>query len=442
MNKKRKRIVRIFTPKKYFWGMVILAAGIVVFVTKAAMAGPYRDSAHGNAGYGVNRASIDAEFAQYATGNCAHCHEMHASIEGVEPSPGGGPAPNVVFANSFNTGRTLNTYQETDNFCFYCHSYAPGPQVKNQDYSTTFGGAAGGSGPQSILEAFNQASYHNLYDIWSFLSTNPTYSPWFAKRGNPCSGCHNPHLAKRNWDSIQPGFPLLSAISLPGISENLWGESEVMATYLSYEAPFTSVSTLLREPAGVGDQDGSNTPDYVGFCTNCHNPDNIIQSTTLIRELKKINWKDTGLNQNKHGALSRDGTSSLREPFLTAAATKSNFILSCLDCHEPHGSANTMLLRRRINGEDLEGIITSTDAMSYACKRCHTDDLAAAAGTSEANRWQYVHHVTAAAPYPLGNCIDCHDTADGSTPIACGNCHGHGMDDSLMGAAATGRITF
>ena len=101
-----------------------------------------------------------------------------------------------------------------------------------------------------------------------------------------------------------------------------------------------------------------------------------------------------------------------------------------------------MLLRRRINGEDLEGIITSTDAMSYACKRCHTDDLAAAAGTSEANRWQYVHHVTAAAPYPLGNCIDCHDTADGSTPIACGNCHGHGMDDSLLGPAATGRITF
>ena len=28
------------------------------------------------------------------------------------------------------------------------------------------------------------------------------------------------------------------------------------------------------------------------------------------------------------------------------------------------------------------------------------------------------------------------------SPIACGNCHGHGMDDSILGASASGRVTF
>ena len=57
------------------------------------------------------------------------------------------------------------------------------------------------------MAAFNQASYHNLYDIWNFLSNNATYSAWFAKRGNPCSACHDSHLAKRNWDSRPARIP-------------------------------------------------------------------------------------------------------------------------------------------------------------------------------------------------------------------------------------------
>jgi hypothetical protein len=213
-----------------------------------------------------------------------------------------------------------------------------------------------------------------------------------------------------------------------------------MSGYFGYEAPFAFSNSL--EPAGVGVQDGSNTPDYVGFCTSCHNSDNIIWSTTLNRQLKVINWGDIGPNQNKHGNLSRDGTSSFREPYLTAGATKINFILSCLDCHEPHGSENTMLLRRRVNGENLEGVVDSTDTMSYACKRCHQDDLAAGAGTGETDRWEFVHHLAADAPYAQAVCTDCHVAADGSSPIACGLCHGHGMDDNAAPTQATGRITF
>jgi len=251
-------MIRTVAPQKYLWLIGFIAVGIICLAAPQALSGPYRDSAHGNSGYGVNRSTIDGKYAAYATGNCAHCHETHASFEGVEPQPVGGPAPHALFADALNTARTENLYLETDNFCFYCHNDNSGPQVRNQDYSTTFGGGNTGDGPQSIFAAFNQISYHNLYDIWSFLTTDPVFGAWFANIGNPCSGCHNSHLAKRNWDNGQPGFPLLSTISMPGISGSLWGETQVMSGYISYEAPYALAIT--REPAGVGDQDGGGHP--------------------------------------------------------------------------------------------------------------------------------------------------------------------------------------
>jgi hypothetical protein len=102
------------------------------------------------------------------------------------------------------------------------------------------------------------------------------------------------------------------------------------------------------------------------------------------------------------------------------------------------------MLRRRINGEDLEGVVSSIDNMGYACKRCHPDDLAAEAGTGEANRWEYIHHLAPDRPYAEQSCTSCH-SFDGNPPppIACGNCHGHGMDDSWVPEAIrSGRTTF
>lgn len=420
--------------------------GMICLVPTLVAAGSYRDSAHGNADYGVNRSSMDGRYAAYSTGNCSHCHELHASIGGSDPLPEGGPAPHALFAPAFNNERTQGPYLETDNFCFYCHSETTGQQVRNQNYSVTFGGGMAGSGPQAIRPAFNQLSYHNLYDIKVFLENSPTYSAWYARRGNPCSACHDPHRARRNWDSAQPGFPLVSAISRPG-SDSLWGETEVMADFFGYEAPYAF--GVDREPGGVGQEDGTNTPDYVTFCTSCHNADNEIWSTTLNRNLKRINWNDLGLNQNKHGKLTRDGSVSLREPYASAAVVKSNFVLSCLDCHEPHGSDNILLLRTRINGEELGGRIEFTTTLGLACARCHQDDLAASdaggsvVGTGEAGRWQYVHHQAADAPYPAaGECGVCHGPGGGSSPIDCGNCHGHGMTDSWVPTQGTGRITF
>lgn len=394
----------------------------------------------------------------YATGNCAHCHEMHASLAGVEPEPSGGaPSPYTVFADNFNSGAGAGSYLMTDNFCFYCHSASASVQaVLNADYGTTFGGASG-TLPQYIMEAFNQTSYHNLGDIHIFMTTGhgAAMAPWYTSSSNPCNACHNPHLAKRNYEDFTP--PLASAISKPSGHFSLWGESETMTDYSGYEPPYANVTTEAREPDGTvvtagGDSSGqaAKTPDYVGFCTDCHNTSTDIYSTTKGDKLIQIDWSSNG---DKHGAETRDGADNFRPPYSSAAM--SNMLLSCLDCHEPHGSSNIMLLRSRVNGEDMGRDVSTTNDMGALCQRCHTDDAAAEYGS--ADQWRYIHHEAGDAPYPgpPKRCSECHNTTAGyATPVEgpnqprihCGQCHFHGSDDSWMlgvrSEEVSGRTTF
>ncbi len=431
----------------------------VVVIAPPVQAASYRDSAHGSA---VDRPAMSG----YAIGNCAHCHEMHASLAGVEPEPSGGsPHPYTVFADNFTSGATAGSYLVTDNFCFYCHGegFEVVQAVANADYSTTFGGGSLGTLPQSILAAFNQTSYHNLGDIQTFMTTGDgaAMSSWYTSSSNPCNACHNPHLAKKNFGSSSVfSAPLASAISKPGDHFNLWGGSETMAAYSGYEPPYADRTSEAREPDGTvvaagGDGSGqaAKTPDYIGFCTDCHNTTNTIESSTLPPTLRPIDWSSSG---DKHGGLSRDVGIDIREPFASAQAGTTNFVLSCLDCHEPHGASNIMLLRSRVNGEDM-GLreVSTTNDMGALCQRCHKDD--AAAGYGSADQWRYIHHESSDAPYPgpPNFCKGCHNTTAGyATPVAgasqprihCGQCHFHNSDDSwMLGVRSeeyTGRTTF
>ncbi|MFP7753980.1 hypothetical protein ACLG6S_04860 [Thermodesulfobacteriota bacterium B35] len=202
----------------------------------SAAGGDYIDSAHGSASDGVFRPVIGntppSGFG-YARGNCAHCHEQHASIAGSEPEPVTGPGYFALFAQNFDTARQAGPFAEADNFCFYCHNGAGSAQpVTNSDYSETFGCATVDT--TSIMATMNQVSYHNLYDIWNFA--NGRFS-WFRADSNPCNGCHNPHLAKRNQSA--PADPGLSVMSRPSDHFSLWGTTETMdsAYNTRYEPP-------------------------------------------------------------------------------------------------------------------------------------------------------------------------------------------------------------
>lgn len=403
--------------------VLVLILGAILFPPHV-WGGGYLDSAHGSSDFGVFRPIIGnsppAGYG-YARGNCAHCHEQHGSIAGNEPQPvNGQPSSHMLFSQGFNTNRKTNMYSESDAMCFSCHN-SPGlvQTVINNDYGQGFGCSS--QGETTIMGSFNQNSYHNLYDIYTY--SNDTFS-WFDEYSSPCSSCHNPHLARRNWANTHN--PAFTAISKPTDPFSLWGQSETMqSTYGTlYEPPYCSGNSANREPDAISSaEDGRRaTPDYVGFCTTCHTTAEVIFSTTLNRNIRTIDWGGGG---DKHGLRLMDGSVSTLPPY-DFPPSGTNLVLSCLDCHEPHGSQNIMLIRRRVNGEDINGAITfveSTD-LGKLCAKCHKDDQAAGHGGE--SKWEYVHHLVPDAPYTQSLCSSCHSSSLGGEPIPCYDCHYHG----------------
>lgn len=440
-----------------------------------ANSGPYLDSAHANSTYAVKRTATGFPI-DYARGNCAHCHEQHASIGGSEPAPTGGPSKYDLLANNFS-GKTTNLYSQSDDVCFYCHvdtvtgTYQT-PSFNNYTYSATFGGCSTATDctTGTIFEAFNSPSYHNLNDVLNFAKN--TWSSTFTANSNPCSACHNVHKAKRscNKPPLTNSYdPTNSAISKPSDHNNLWGDdtSERMNPNFttSYQAPYWYGSTTAYEPANNTTYDGTNLPDYVTFCTNCHNATNTIYSTTLGRDLKKIDWETIGGDsitaEDKHGKNSATTDICINPPYnSTTSCTTSGLgkVLSCLDCHEPHGAPNNFLIRKEVNGDVLSGTVsTGTKDYGYLCRRCHTDDLAYNPTYGLANYWEAVHHCAGDYPYNQSSCtnIGCHSSGGsanrrlcggvGGTPppaIPCSNCHYHGSSVTNADYTPTTRRTF
>lgn len=396
----------------FVWGLIY--SGV-------ATADVYTDSAHGNTSYGVKRSGTTG--TEYTIGACAHCHDtFDRNICGVNPL--------MLFAPKFNPSATQNPYVQSDNFCFYCHYGAEtyqDPPFSNCCYSITFGGNSDTT-PATIFDAFNCSSYHNLNDVLNFAKGEHGW-PTFTADSNPCSACHNAHMAKQN--RAAPGDPTYTAISRPSEHSNLWGDgtsptNERMDRYTTYVAPFyvgadPTLTTTKHEPDG-GNYDqaganGSNVPDYVIFCTDCHNESNSIYSATLGDNLATIDWESEEHGQgNDSGGQKGDRTAPYTEDGTRNTGEKAaDFVLSCMDCHEPHGSASEYLLRTQVNG------LTQTTV---------TDD----SGNSISARYGGTTH-SVAIEYPgewVFFCSTCHDinphggAGTDNWRLDCVHCHSHG----------------
>ncbi|MGX9367122.1 hypothetical protein ACTVJH_13970 [Desulfoplanes sp. PS50] len=361
-------------------GWVWLGALTLCALAAVARAGPYLDSAHGDVGIGVARFSV----TQYTRGHCGHCHEQHASIDGSEPSPSGGPGAYLLYET--------NHVSQTENFCFTCHTGVGGNQVGgisiNRSYTYNFGGdTSPGSYDSDIAAAFSHTSSgssHHLDSIVSQVLGKTMYdannNPWSLPVDiNPCDACHNPHLVRRNYPVSISGGLLGAAVTRPSDPDNVWGDdsSERASAVGWYQAPYWYASTDRFEPANNSVQDGSNLPDYNRLCTDCHNDYNTIYSENPMlpngpRNLRKLIWTDqTGsVTSDAHGGF--DGSPDrLQLPY--SALGGSNVILGCLDCHEPHGTPNNIyLLRSSVNGKTVN-VTEVTDAawLSFCQNSCH-----------------------------------------------------------------------
>jgi hypothetical protein len=341
----------------------------------------YTESAHGNSpsGVGVNREGLNTPVNfGYSKGNCAHCHEQHASIGGQEPAPSG-DAPNnyLLFAEP-------NVTSQNNNFCFQCHNNSTssvqvgGVGITNNTYSKNFGG--GTQTLKTIYDAFNPTgdtpSSHNLSDILSHaVKRNIGFS---NNNNNACVVCHNPHTAQENYPVVLSGKGgVKTAIRRPfdyaTRNTNLWGDedaatsgyNERMRDYDSrYQAPYYKGGTNY-EPANNSTYDGSNLPNFVNFCTSQCHARNDVYSSTLSRNLIQIDWSNTG---DQHGRVHDD--SGLGYTVAPYVSTVTNYVLSCTDCHEPHGSTNEWLLRNCVNGKDNIKVLGPYQWLDF-CTACH-----------------------------------------------------------------------
>ena len=366
--------------------------------------------AHGNGTYGVDHNS-----RSYNMGECVNCH-----------------ASNNISASSAHGGQLFAANNE--DFCFKCHtdtsSYQAGGLV-NRSYSYRAGGYA--DTLNDIQEAFSftaPATSHNLGDILTFI----TGEEWgYTSDSNPCAACHNPHIAQGDPASAPNSRKTSGTRGYSPVSRSsqhskdtsawsLWGDvaAERTNTYASslagiYQAPLAATG---YEPDGSSTQDGSNLADFNTLCTDCHNNTNDITSTPLEGSLVKFDW-----SIDKHG-----GGSATDDSFGTDVKTPyqetqlGNYVLTCTDCHEPHGSPNNYLVRKQVNNGAVA--VTQYGAGGgpqakpqkewlYLCERCHNglragDDIhlhpTDVIGDSEADcvTCHFLH------PDMYRNCTDCH----------------------------------
>jgi cytochrome c553 len=360
MKRKRQILVSLylFLVAVFLW---VFSCGQVV------AADIYANSAHGNNSYGVNRSGTPDDELRYHKGSCAHCHDT------FDETICGNPL--MLFAPN-------NPDSQTHNFClFQCHkSDGAAQQVTNYTYSKNFGG--GDITFTTIYDAFNPTigvtpSSHNLSDIQGYVAGH--YG--FSSETNACIACHNQHTAQQNYPVTFTGTGgVQTAIRRPVHNEilpgNLWGDEDYAtsglyeltnevfeAQGLTYQAPYYE-GGFNYEPANNTTSDGSNLPNIISFCLDCHSHENV-PSTEHGRYLRKIDWAN-----EEHGQL-HTGGNAVGASIAPYTDNDFNYVLACTDCHEPHGSENEWLLRTTINGKD--NISVPGDGEWFeVCGACHT----------------------------------------------------------------------
>lgn len=413
---------------------VLLALSFVfcwILYPDNADSGPYLDSAHGNSSYGVKRNTIGFP-SDYTRGLCAHCHEQHASIGGTEPVPTGGPDKYELFKELF--------VDQTEILCYSCHRNNPSPIQESMplqySYSYLAGGAMTITCPQSISQAFRfidangisqsngcgstQGSAHFLNDIRTFLRNQSWGFGSNTTNIDPCSGCHNPHMAQRDPHTSGNRGWVVSRPSQHDNADNnawgLWGDNlpaatERMNNYAIsaggiYQSPCYypwGNPCVSFEPDGSATTNGSNLFDTVTFCLDCHNQQIIGSNGTV----SAINWSPSG---DVHGGAPSQtccDKGDKKVPYMDGI----NYVLSCLDCHEPHGSPNEYLLRQDVNGT----IVPNFDTHLYynLCLSCHTN-----------LNTKHLGHIP--RPSADTDCWGCHQHGDYSfpEPLGCTSCPG------------------
>ena len=170
---------------------------------------------------------------------------------------------------------------------------------------------------------------------------------------------------------------------------------------LVYQAPYFGDKTdpdweISYEPSGDDSpSDGSNLPNIITFCLDCHSHQ--IPTSGQPDDLVIIDW---GASGDQHGL--RHGDGGMGDTLPPYGDNSRNYVLSCMDCHEPHGSGNEWLLRTCVNGKDNISIpLTGKGKWYDFCTACHVFD-------------------------PLNPGTNMYHKPEPTSPLGCPDCHEHG----------------
>lgn len=327
---------RIIFSVIFFVFSILLLALCYLLYPDMASSGPYLDSQHGDTTYGVTRSTIDTKYSTFSKGNCAHCHEQHASLDGVEPFPysgvDAGPDPAALFS-----------YEEA--FCETCHDGSP----VLRDIKT-----------QRLKTYHHPISEYSGRHTLSKMEYGQSGAPFRgANRHAECADCHEPHYigdpgtTYHTYNATDPANNNLVSNPIKGV----WGVEPNTYPRWTANKTFTELKTVA-----VG-----SSKEYQ-ICFKCHSyyalqdidgvTDITGPSGTLITDQamefspgnRSAHPVQVTLN-NQTGSTAPKAlkTAQMRSPW-TNVGTQTMW---CCDCHGndvtspvgPHGSARKYMLK-------------------------------------------------------------------------------------------------
>ncbi|MFQ5594815.1 MAG: cytochrome c3 family protein, partial [Anaerolineae bacterium] len=321
-----------------------------------------------------------------------------------------------------------------DNFCYNCHTEG---MVTNNAIS----GSSLADDIEEIFSAAADSAKHNLGATFTIGGNTFT---------NQCTTCHNPHVVTgKYWEADQGKSPITrpdfsDPVNNPrAVGTILWGDEagEKMEDYAGGGTYRTPNGDLFS---------GAQLPDYATFCLDCH----VGMAEPPAGGHGGISW---GGAWNDHGtdsanvpngggvcpdwyacgkAAGWDGDDCVSDeatcwPVISRGKGEelwsrppynqeeriagANFVLSCTDCHEGHGSGVRSMIRTKLNDWDGSG----TTIWNSSCNACHYYYSDWHAGMSCGNASCHVsdgsdrmYHTETDTPHDMG-----HRSGDGSTRV-------------------------
>jgi nitrate/TMAO reductase-like tetraheme cytochrome c subunit len=351
-------------------------------------AATYSTSAHGNTTSGVYNRALDGNNNSFGRGNCAHCHDQHAS--------------RVV--NSASTTHTPNGnlgFLSEEILCLDCHDGSPATDNIDTDINKSYGHG-------SVM--IGNSGRH--------LAGETSVSGVSTSAHVECTDCHNPHMAQTG-NHDDSSYPSTSVDTTQNDVSNALLEVDGVS-FSSYPTNWSNATSWSA--SGGANSYAVATKEYQ-ICFKCHSSANGSTDGWDGNPGGAGEWTDLALEFNPANASYHPVLQAISSPLNSVQLIgvdhtwKPGSTMYCSDCHAsdasvagPHGSATKWMLvgtyknwpytSASDNGGSSGTYAYLTAADTTFCRNCHVDPSSGSSNN--------VHGRSDHQSSTKGRCINCH----------------------------------